>query len=439
MPQGLTPQQVRRSLTLSIVDGALWAVMVGASESYLGALAVELGHQDTSLALLTTVPILLGALSQLGASWLADAVGGRRRLVVVGAVLQALTLVGLWWLAAHQVRELGPFLLFRSLYWVLGAVIGPAWSAWMATLTREVSRERYFAWRNAVIHLALLAVFLLAGRWLGGMERQGATLAGFASLQLVALGARVLSALCLGAQSDLPAGPVLTRPGPGRFRRALRQSRWSVAVYFALVQMGAHVAIPFFTPYMRHDLQLDLDAFAWLVAVSILGKALSFPLWGQLARRFGLRPVLLVSGVGVAVIPTLWAWVTDPWGLGAVQAVSGVVWAGMELASSQLLLESAPDEVRLEFLSLQSSLAGVLALLGSLAGSALRERLAWSYLDLFLLSGLARALPLLLLLSAVPGGVRPLRRLFFRVLSVRPGGGAVREPVVPLEEPPPRE
>jgi MFS family permease len=207
----------------------------------------------------------------------------------------------------------------------------------------------------------------------------------------------------------------------------------------ALLQLGAHVAIPFFTPYMLRTLRLELDQFALLVSVSILGKALSFPLWGRVASRFGLRPVLLISGLGVAAVPTLWTWVTDLWGLGAIQVLSGAVWAGVELASFQLLLESAEEELRLEFLSLQSSLAGVLALGGSLAGSALRERLGWDYTGLFLLSGLARLLPLLLLLRAAPRGVAPLQRWLFRILSVRPGGGAVREPALPLnrEERPP--
>ena len=432
MAQGFTPGQVRRSLVLSVIDGALWAVMVGASESFMQALAVELGHQDTALALLVTVPLLLGALSQLSASALAAWLGGRRRLVFVGALLQALTLLGLWWIATYEVRDFLPLLVVRVLYWVSGNVIGPAWSAWMGALTEQVPRERYFAWRNLVVNLVLLLAFLAAGEWLGSAQRAGDALPVFALLQLVGLGARVLSAACLGAQADLPAAPLAR--APGRFRRALSTSRWSVAAYMGLLQFGAHVAIPFFTPYMLRTLRLELDQFAWLVAVSILGKALSFPLWGRLATRIGLRPVLFLSGLGVAVVPTLWTWVTDLWGLGAIQVLSGAVWAGLELTSFQLLLESADEESRLEFLSLQGSLTGVLALLGSLLGSTLRERAGWDYTGLFLLSGLARCLPLLLLLQAAPRGVVPLRRWLFRVLSVRPGGGTIREPALPLEQ-----
>lgn len=431
MTPGFTPAQVRRSLLLSIVDGGLWAVMVGASESFMQALAVELGHQDTALALLVTVPLLLGALSQLCASALATWLGGRRRLVGVGALLQGLTLLGLWAIASHEVRAFWPLLLVRVLYWVSGAVIGPAWNAWMAALTVDVRRERYFAWRNLVVNLVLVVAFLGAGAWLGHAQRAGAALPVFALLQLVGLVARLGSTGCLVAQSDLPPAPVARVPR--RFGLALRTSRWNVAVYLGLLQFGAHVAIPFFTPYMLRTLHLTLDQFAWLVAASILGKALSFPLWARLVGRIGLRAVLFTSGLGVALVPTLWTWVSDLGGLLAVQVLSGAVWAGLELTSFQLLLESAEEEARLEFLSLQSSLVGVLSLLGSLVGSALLERAQWTYTQLFLLSGLARCLPLILLTSAAPSGARHVRRWFFRVLSVRPGGGALREPALPLE------
>lgn len=59
------PAKIERSLRLSIVDGLLYGVMVGACESYLGAFAVALGHGSSAIALLVTVPMLFGAIAQL--------------------------------------------------------------------------------------------------------------------------------------------------------------------------------------------------------------------------------------------------------------------------------------------------------------------------------------------------------------------------------------
>ena len=100
---------VRRALRFSVMDGACYAIMMGTAESYLGALAVELGHGPTHQALLTTVPILSGALCQLAAVPLARAVGGRKSLVVLGAAIQAAAVLIFLGLAVSHTTALWPF------------------------------------------------------------------------------------------------------------------------------------------------------------------------------------------------------------------------------------------------------------------------------------------------------------------------------------------
>src|SRR5688500_988711 len=92
MITSLSPQDpavVERSLRWSIVDGLFYAVMVGACESYLGAFAVALGHDSHAIALLVTVPMLCGALSQLFAPLLVARLGNRKRLVLAAVLVQA--------------------------------------------------------------------------------------------------------------------------------------------------------------------------------------------------------------------------------------------------------------------------------------------------------------------------------------------------------------
>src|SRR5690606_36715638 len=82
---------IQRALTTSVVEGSLYAVMLGAAESYFGALAVELGHGPSALALLATVPLFVAALSQLATGGLARRLG-RKRVAIEGATGQALAL-----------------------------------------------------------------------------------------------------------------------------------------------------------------------------------------------------------------------------------------------------------------------------------------------------------------------------------------------------------
>src|SRR5262245_31316022 len=83
--EGCSRPLVDRALGLSIIDGVLFALMVGASESYFGACAVALGHTDTALAMLATLPLVAGALGQALTGPLVLWAGSRKRVVVLGA------------------------------------------------------------------------------------------------------------------------------------------------------------------------------------------------------------------------------------------------------------------------------------------------------------------------------------------------------------------
>lgn len=421
---------IGRSLKWSVVDGILHAVMLGVSESYMGAFAVELGHQDLALALLTTVPPLLGAVSQLLAPWLVLRLGSRKRLVVIGAALQALSHLGLVALAVQESQSLMWFLLAKIAFWVSGLVIAPPWNAWIGSLTEHVNRNRYFLWRTAGCHLALLVSFLWAGAYLQAGRASGVH-AHFAVLFGLGLVARALAALALGLHVDPDPPPSSTTNVLHRLRQSIELGPWKLAFAIGLLQFGAHVSVPFFTPYMLRTLHMELDTYAQLTSITIVAKALSLPAWNVLTRRFGLAVAMAVSVAGVALVPAGWIGATDMPGLIAVHVLGGLAWSGFEYVSFQLLLGNTSKHISVEFFSLSSAMSGVLQLGGSLLGSELL-RAGADYHALFLVSSILRALPLLLLTPVAKHlgrGLR-LRRIWLRLISVRPAGGVERRPLV---------
>lgn len=423
---------VSPSLRWSVVDAILHGLMVGSSESYFGALAVELGHRDFALAVLITLPPLAGALFQPFASILAAHLGSRRRLVLAGATLQALSHVAFIAIVALQITSFWPLLFAKLVFWI-GALVGvPAWSDWMSALTKDVPRERYFARRSMFAHVALLFGFVGAGALLYQAQNKQATLPAFAVLCAVGLVARLGSVFALSRQQDNLPPPRRTGTRK-RMYLALTTSRWRVAVYVALLTFGTFIAAPLFTPYMLRDMNLSYAAYAAVLATGILAKALAFPLVSRAAERFGLRPVLAVAGAGASTVPLLFILSTSASDLVAAHVVSGITWAGIELASFQLLLASAEDDLRTEFLSLSNGLTGVLQLSGGLVGGLLMQQVGLSYSQVFMVSTACRIVPLILLFGAVSHAMLagPLPQLIMRIVSVRPGGGVVRRPVLP--------
>jgi MFS family permease len=431
-----------RALRISQVDGCLHALMLGVSESYFGAMAVELGHRDTALGFLLTVPMLFGSVAQLLAGPLTALLGARKRLVVAGAGLQTLTMFGMYVIASHPVRAFAPLLAMECLYFLCAMIVGPPWGSWMASVTEGRNRERYFAHRGAFVQVGLLIAFGAAGAWLQAAgPDSGAKLHAFAVLQLWAVAFRAASTYMLAKQPDVESRVPNVMESFAAVRTAAETADFRVAAYLSVLMLGSHIAVPFFTPYMLRDLQMDYGTFAFLTAIPIIAKAFFLPSLHTISERFSMRVVLMWSGFTVAILPAFWVLCDgDLIGLGIIQAISGLAWGGLEFTSYQLLLASARPDCRVEFLSLASTMSSSAQFVGGLGGGYLRTTMGWSYGALFILSSLGRTLALSWMLSELPGRVcRQLPRLFLRVISVRPDLGALQRPIVSDFPPPPTD
>lgn len=435
-PVGVANVAVQRSLKLSVLDGLFHAAMVGISESYIGAFAVYLGHDDAALALLLTLPVLVGALCQLLTATFVRWVGSRKRVVVFSAFGQALSHLLLLHIALEADTRFAPLMIAAVLFWGFGSLLAPAWSGWMGALTRQVDRESYFARRSAAINVMLLLAFGGAGF---ALARLGASPSTFAWMFVAAMLARLVSVVALALKVDPDVTVVRAESSFLRARAALQQGRFRVAAFVAVMMFGANVSVPFFTPYMLRTLDMGIWSYSMLLGVAIASKAVSFALWRRVGERFGMRAVLLTSVFLMAWLPVQWVWFPSTLGLSLVQIVSGMAWGGFEFAALQLMLRDAPEGLEVEFFSLANSGSGVLQVAGALFGSALLLLPGASYHTVFIGSSIARGLSILLLIPIASElySRGPLPALFTRLVSVLPSG-AVRRPVV-LDDPPKRD
>lgn len=441
MITSLSPQDpaiVERSLRLSILDGLFYAVMVGVCESYLGAFAVALGHGSTAIALLVTLPLLFGAISQLYAPVLVARLGNRKRLIVASVLVQALiAMPALLVIALRADTSFAMLLLAKTLFWTSGSIAGAVWNAWMEALTRGVDRARYFALRSMGVQLVLLVAFVGAGVYLRWRSNDGQQLLAFAALFALAIVARLCSAGALALKLDIESRSSELSP-LARLAAARREGPFRVPVFLGVFMLGAQISIPFFTPYMLNVLKLDLLEFSVVTAASILAKALFFPLCAGAALLIGMRGLLTSSVIVISAVPMAWTLVDGLPGLLALQIVSGAVWAGWEYASLQLLMRYAPRALGTEYFALAAALSGVLQLVGSLLGSGLLLLTQDDYHAAFALSTAGRTGALLLLLpwlsSLTDRGAWP--PLFTRIMTVRPTQGAVHRPILMSDESP---
>ena len=441
-PGRLSRDAVRRAMRLSVLDGALWALMVGFGEAYFLADAVRLGATRWEQGLVVSLPLFMGGLGAvLGVRLLASATH-RKRIVLASTLSQVLLLGGL--AVLHEADLVTPplLILLSCLHQVAGQTAGLAWSSWMGDLVPAAVRGRYFGRRSRVVYGATLLGLVGSGLLLQVLEPgaagdviAGAGGRGFAVILTVATLARLGSTLLLAFTPE-PRFAGLAPPRP--VRRVLASPRgrvaWRLLGAAAGLQLVTYIAAPYFAPYMLGELRLSYAMFTAANVVLILLKILTLPAWGHAVDRYGARSVLLLAVLLVALVPLPWIWAQSFLVILVAQAMSGFAWSGHEIAYFTLLLEVTRKRSRPYVFAAQSVLNGGAQIVGTLIGAALLVLLGRSFRTLFLVSAVARlalglALPRLVPATR-PGAGLPRGELLLRVMGVRPHGGMVHRPVL---------
>lgn len=449
--------QTDRSLRHSVRDGMAYAVMAGGGETYFSAFALFLRASAPQVALLSTLPALLGSLAQLLSAWLGRRLGKRRPIVLAGATLQALAWVPLLALPLWYPGAAVPLLLaFITVYFAGANLAAPQWTSLMGDLVPERRRGRYFARRTRLTAITTFLSLVAAGTTLHVCDVNGATAIGFVLVFSIALVARLVSVYHLARMHE-PAPHGADIPAPNRdWLHAVRSSGalWFSA-YFVLMQSAVAVAGPFFAVYMLRDLQFSYLQFMATTGTAVLVQFLTLTTWGRISDVFGNRLILRVTGIMVPMLPALWLVSTNFWYLLALQCLSGLAWAGLSLSAGNLLFDLVPSRQRAAYAAFHnvSAAAGIFA--GGMIGAALVLMLPplsplWStatvsstLLSVFLVSSTIRALIAILLVRRVRELRRPrksmsARTFIFRATRFNALVGVVYELVTLFRPRPPR-
>jgi predicted MFS family arabinose efflux permease len=288
--------------------------------------------------------------------------------------------------------------------------------------------------------------FVAGGAALQATAKWGAPLVAFGLLFSVAMLSRLASAHYLGVQRE-PAtpGPEMRTLKIGRLLGLARSDpRARLLLYMLGVQMATWIAGPYFTPYMFVHLGFSYSAFVALTCVAFLSKIAILPALGKVAKRWGPRRLLWISGALIVPVPALWLIHHGFVYLAVLQVVSGAAWGAYELAMLLLLFEAIPRQKRLGVLTVFNVANAAAIAGGSLVGGTLLATFGAgtaAYVALFAASSVARVAPLLLLVKLPTEGLRHLL-VATRPIALRPSVGAVDRPVLASlekEAPPPGE
>jgi MFS transporter len=367
-----SPAGAGRSRHYGIRDAALQAVTQGGGENYFSAFALLLHASPFQIAILSSLPQMIGILFQLLSVKILPYLSNARRLILVGGLGQALCWIplfvvpllfsahGAWWL-----------ILCIVLYVALGNLTVPAWNSLLIGLVDPQSRGTYFARRFQMTSLTSFLALGTAGAILNVGERWGFHWSGFVLVFSAAAIARALATRCqlATAQGVTAAVPEAT----GGFRhfllRAATRDLRRFLLFSSLMHFSVFIAGPFFVVYMLQDLQLSYLQYAGWMSAGILAQFITLKPWGQLSDTYGNKAILRLTGFGVPLLPLLYL-ISDSYPfLLMVNFLGGATWAGLSLGLQNYVFDSVRPEERTRGVAVANAVNAGGWFLGAMAGS----------------------------------------------------------------------
>ena len=370
--------KLRRSLSLSIVDAVLWAIMFGFSENYVVPFMLLVGASTFGVSLMQGLAQLGTAVAQLAGSAMIQRGGSRRSFArlwtgVHGAswvvVFASVILTHQAWLA----------IMFFCIGLSASNLSNPAWLSWMNDLVPVPRRAAFWGIRNRAGGIAQFAATSLAGLFLFAAKSRGLEMTAYGILFFLAFLSRFSDIFVLKRMQDLPMArsPEALALSFPAFVRDLRASNlggfigFMTAMSFLTMMMA-----PLIQVHLLREIGLNYVQYTAVTMTGAIAVFLFMPYWGSLVDRFGNRRILIATSLFLPVVALAWVFFRSWLLLLALQLFNGFLMAGFSLAGSTYVYD-AVDRVRVtKTLAYYQTLSMAAAFAGSVTGGAIVQWLA---------------------------------------------------------------
>lgn len=415
-----------------------YSLMVGFGETYFVAFALALGINGSTAGMVSVLPLVIGSIVQIIALRIAQGRTLSRNWVVIWATIQAVAIAlmcGLAFVGSNSQLSIFLIFAFASMYWCAAQCSGTVWNSWISNIVAKDFLLQFFVQRTRLCQAATFVGLVLGGVILRHFAKENAPMYGFVILFSVSVFLRLLSAHYLSRHPALPVNPVvndLHSHSESVWKWFKSKDTYPILAFLFVSNIAAFISAPFFTPFMLEILSLNYSDYMVLISAAFLARVGSSPLFYAIARRFKVRALVAVGAVCVIPLPYLWTLSTNFYYLLGIQLLSGFAWGAHELGVMLYLIERLPHAQRARLLGWANAVNSTGMLIGSSFGAVLITSSLFTkmgYLQAFLVSSSLRILPLCFLVLWLREPVK-LRRLFSRVMAVRPGGITVTRPVL---------
>ncbi len=381
-----------RNLRVANLDAALANAFIACvTGAFLVGMIRLFGGGDLWIGLVTAIPSALGLLQIPGAVW------GRRfpsykKFVAPGGLIWRLVYIPIALLPFIPLSNEVRLALLLGLVCLGAAVVNvsnPIYNDWLAEMVPAESRGWFFSRRSMICSTVGAIAGLLGGFVLDGFRARNQEALGLTTVMLIGCSFALVSFYFYQQMQDRTREH-LVRKG---LRESLREFRFPfvdrhfrfMLLFLGMWVIGQSFAGNFFAAFALESLQMPFAILQLCGLCQAVGMLATARFWGFLGDKYGNKPILVVIGVGLFLTPLMWLFCM-PGRPGVNAAIllpghvfSGVVWAGVNTLTFNMLLATSSNENRATYLgagmAIQATAGSISPFVGSLVMNELRHHL----------------------------------------------------------------
>ena len=423
----MTKLNLTRTQKLFMWTGGMWAIYDGFTAAFLALFALFLGASNLQIGILAAIPYLATIIAEIPGAKLVEYF--TRKSISIAAV----TTRAFWFplmLAPLISSEYSVIFVLVLIFLIkfFDVLSDPAWTSWIADTIPANIRGAYFGKRFFIIGICAASATLLGGFFLKLFPKESAL--GFSILFFVGALFGISNVFFLKKSEE----PDYIDHEHHCFKEffTLKGDFKKYTIFSIFFNFAYAIGSSFFTVYMIKNLGLSYEFFGAAAALATVTKIIAHKYIGLIADKVGDKPIMIVSCFGTALVPLLFLFSSKENLLFLIfaQIISGLFWAGVDLASFNLLLDFSEPKKRAVQIAEFNLITSIPLIIAPILGGYIIDNYSifiWSGIQtIFIITMVLRAVSPLLLIRVkeprIPHSY-PLLQLFKETLSVLPLSG----------------
>ena len=362
-----TKEEFKRSRVAFTVDGVTAGIIaLVTANAYLAGYLDFIGIPPALNGIINAVPALTAFMQFVGAYYMRSKSNVKwivSFFALAYRLLMSFMFVLPLFIEDQTARMVTTFAMFLAGY-ILNSFISPGASNWIASLTPQRLRGRYFSFREMINIIACAGATITVGFVMDYFKDQNAMQYSYYFLGGLVLLATVVNFVSLSMIKE-PKIPVCEQKQS--FMEMLKlpftiKVFRPVLVFNILWQLAFQITYPFYGLYTINNLGIDYRLIGIMSTFSFIWRAIVVRYWGRMADRkswsFVLRWTLISLICSQLINATTFKVNAMPFYIaGAV--IGNIAWAGIGVSTTNVLFDYAPSENRTMLIGANAAISGL--------------------------------------------------------------------------------